>query len=129
MVGEFPELQGIMGRYYALAQGEPMAIANAIADHYKPIGPTDLVPGEPVAIAVALADKLDTLTGFFSIEEKPTGRRTRSRSVARHLALSAWILENKLRLPLREVLSVAYRGVTMALLALATACRSRYPRI
>jgi len=75
MVGEFPELQGIMGRYYALAQGEPNAIANAIADHYKPLGPTDLVPGEPVAIAVALADKLDTLTGFWAIDEKPTGSR------------------------------------------------------
>jgi glycyl-tRNA synthetase beta chain len=75
MVGEFPELQGLMGRYYALAQGEPMAIANAIADHYKPLGPTDLVPGEPVAIAVALADKLDLLTGFWAIGEKPTGSR------------------------------------------------------
>jgi glycyl-tRNA synthetase beta chain len=75
MVGEFPELQGIMGRYYALAQGEPQSIANAIADHYKPLGPTDLVPGEPVAIAVALADKLDTLSGFWAIDEKPTGSR------------------------------------------------------
>ncbi len=70
MVGEFPELQGTMGRYYALAQGEPNAVANAIADHYKPLGPTDLVPGEPVAIAVALADKLDLLTGFWAIDEK-----------------------------------------------------------
>lgn len=75
MVGEFPELQGVMGRYYALAQGEPLAIANAIADHYKPLGPTDYVPGEPVAIAVALADKLDLLTGFWAIDEKPTGSR------------------------------------------------------
>jgi glycyl-tRNA synthetase beta chain len=75
MVGEFPELQGIMGRYYALAQNEPQSIANAIADHYKPLGPTDLVPGEPVAIAVALADKLDTLAGFWAIDEKPTGSR------------------------------------------------------
>ncbi len=75
MVGEFPELQGIMGRYYALAQGEPLSVANAVADHYKPLGPTDLVPGEPVAIAVALADKLDVLTGFWTIDEKPTGSR------------------------------------------------------
>jgi glycyl-tRNA synthetase beta chain len=75
MVGEFPELQGVMGRYYALAQGEPQSIANAIADHYKPLGPTDLVPAEPVAIAVALADKLDTLSGFWAIDEKPTGSR------------------------------------------------------
>ncbi|MEO8757248.1 MAG: glycine--tRNA ligase subunit beta [Devosia sp.] len=75
MVGEFPELQGIMGRYYALAQGEPNAVANAVADHYKPAGPSDLVPAEPVAIAVALADKLDLLTGFWAIDEKPTGSR------------------------------------------------------
>src|SRR5690606_12209089 len=75
MVGEFPELQGVMGRYYALAQGEPMAIANAVADHYKPLGPTDYVPGEAVSIAVALADKLDLLTGFWAIGEKPTGSR------------------------------------------------------
>ncbi len=75
MVGEFPELQGVMGRYYALAQGERSEVANAVADHYKPLGPTDLVPGEPVAIAVALADKLDVLTGFWAIDEKPTGSR------------------------------------------------------
>ena len=75
MVGEFPELQGVMGRYYALAQGEPLAIANAIADHYKPLGPNDLVPAEPVSVAVALADKLDVLTGFWAIGEKPTGSR------------------------------------------------------
>ena len=75
MVGEFPELQGIMGRYYALAQGENRQVANAIADHYKPLGPTDMVPAEPVAMALALADKLDVLTGFWSIDEKPTGSR------------------------------------------------------
>jgi glycyl-tRNA synthetase beta chain len=75
MVGEFPELQGIMGRYYALAQGEKAQVANAVADHYKPLGPTDRVPAEPVAIAVALADKLDLLTGFWAIDEKPTGSR------------------------------------------------------
>ena len=75
MVGEFPELQGTMGRYYALAQGEKPAVANAIEDHYKPLGPTDRVPAEPVAIAVALADKLDLLTGFWAIDEKPTGSR------------------------------------------------------
>src|SRR3569623_2097661 len=63
MVGEFPELQGIMGRYYALAQGEPKPVANAVADHYKPLGPPARVPAEPVAIAVALADKLDLPTG------------------------------------------------------------------
>ncbi len=77
MVGEFPELQGVMGRYYQLQQGGSEAsnqiIADAIRDHYKPVGPSDQVPSEPVAMAVALADKLDTLTGFFAIGEKPTG--------------------------------------------------------
>ncbi|AMS29527.1 MAG TPA: glycine--tRNA ligase subunit beta [Hyphomonadaceae bacterium] len=77
MVGEFPELQGVMGRYYQLQQGGSEAsnkiIADAIRDHYKPVGPSDQVPSESVAMAVALADKLDTLTGFFAIDEKPTG--------------------------------------------------------
>jgi glycyl-tRNA synthetase beta chain len=77
MVGEFPELQGVMGRYYQMQQGGSEAsnqiIADAIRDHYKPVGPSDQVPSEPVAMAVALADKLDTLTGFFAIGEKPTG--------------------------------------------------------
>ena len=100
MVGEFPELQGIMGRYYALAQGEPDAIANAIADHYKPLGPTDLVPGEPVSIAVALADKLDTLTGFWAIEEKPTGSRDPFALRRAALGVIRIILDNEVTLPL-----------------------------
>ncbi|KQW80174.1 glycine--tRNA ligase subunit beta [Devosia sp. Root413D1] len=100
MVGEFPELQGIMGRYYALAQGEPMAIANAIADHYKPLGPTDLVPGEPVAIAVALADKLDTLKGFWSIDEKPTGSRDPFALRRAALGVIRIVTDNNLRFPL-----------------------------
>ncbi len=76
MVGEFPELQGVMGRYYALQAGEPArAIADAIAEHYRPQGPSDAVPTAPVSVAVALADKLDTLVGFFAIDEKPTGSR------------------------------------------------------
>jgi glycyl-tRNA synthetase beta chain len=75
MVGEFPEMQGIMGGYYARAQGEPDAVADAVRDHYKPIGPSDSVPTDPVTVAVALADKLDTLVGFFAIDEKPTGSR------------------------------------------------------
>jgi glycyl-tRNA synthetase beta chain len=73
MVGEFPELQGVMGRYYALAQGEDGAVANAIRDHYAPRGADDDVPAEPVSIALALADRIDTLTGFFAAGEKPTG--------------------------------------------------------
>ncbi len=75
MVGEFPELQGLMGRYYAAEQGEDPAVAAAIEEHYKPQGPSDRVPDAPVSIAVALADKLDTLVGFWSIDEKPTGSK------------------------------------------------------
>jgi glycyl-tRNA synthetase beta chain len=73
VVGEFPELQGVIGRYYALNDGEPADIADAIRDHYKPLGPNDQVPISPVSLCVALADKLDTLVGFFAIDEKPTG--------------------------------------------------------
>ncbi len=75
MVGEFPELQGVMGRYYALEWKEKPEVADAIRDHYKPQGPNDSVPTEPVSIAVALADKLDTLVGFWAIDEKPTGSK------------------------------------------------------
>ncbi|MDO9363016.1 MAG: glycine--tRNA ligase subunit beta [Sphingopyxis sp.] len=75
MVGEFPELQGLMGGYYARAQGLPDAVADAIRDHYKPVGQGDDVPTAPVTVAVALADKLDTLRSFFAIEEKPTGSK------------------------------------------------------
>lgn len=75
MVYEFPELQGAMGRYYALDQGEDVSVADAIKDHYKPQGPSDAVPTAPVSAAVALADKLDTLVGFWAIDEKPTGSK------------------------------------------------------
>jgi glycyl-tRNA synthetase beta chain len=75
MVGEFPELQGVMGRYYALEAGLPAAVADAARDHYSPLGPSDAVPSEPVSVAVALADKIDTLTGFWAIDEKPTGSK------------------------------------------------------
>ncbi|WDR02556.1 glycine--tRNA ligase subunit beta [Devosia algicola] len=100
MVGEFPELQGLMGRYYATAQGEPAAIANAIEQHYKPVGPSDQVPTEPVAIAVALADKLDLLTGFWAINEKPTGSRDPFALRRAALGVIRIITENNLRLPL-----------------------------
>lgn len=75
MVGEFPELQGLMGSYYARAQGLSEEIANACKGHYSPLGPSDAVPSEPVTVAVALADKIDTLTGFWAIDEKPTGSK------------------------------------------------------
>ena len=75
VVGEFPELQGLMGKYYALAQGEDASVAAASEEHYKPLGPGDRVPTDPVPIAVALADKIDTLVGFWAIDEKPTGSK------------------------------------------------------
>ncbi len=75
MVGEFPELQGVMGRYYALEAGEKASVADAARDHWRPKGESDSVPSEPVSVAVALADKIDTLTGFWAIDEKPTGSK------------------------------------------------------
>ena len=102
MVGEFPELQGVMGCYYAKAQGEPDAVANAIGDHYRPQGPNDRCPSAPVSVAVALADKLDTLTGFFSIGEKPTGSRDPFALRRAALGVIRLIVENRLRIPLKE---------------------------
>ncbi len=100
MVGEFPELQGVMGRYYALAQNEEREVANAVADHYKPLGPTDHVPAEPVAIAVALADKLDLLTGFWAIDEKPTGSRDPFALRRAALGVIRIVTDNELTFPL-----------------------------
>jgi glycyl-tRNA synthetase beta chain len=104
MVGEFPELQGVMGRYYALDQEENPAVANAIAAHYKPVGPSDEVPREPVAIAVALADKLDMLVGFWAIDEKPTGSKDPYALRRAALGVIRIVLENRLRLHLTEYL-------------------------
>jgi glycyl-tRNA synthetase beta chain len=103
MVGEFPELQGVMGRYYALAEGEAPEVAHAIAEHYSPLGPNDTCPTAPVSVAVALADKIDILVGFFAIDEKPTG--SKDPFALRRAALGAirLIVENRLRLSLREV--------------------------
>ena len=103
MVGEFPELQGVMGRYYAQAQGEDASVAEAIEDHYKPQGPSDRVPRAPVSISVALADKFYTLTGFFRIDDKPTGSKDPYGLRRAALGIIALILENKLRLPLRSL--------------------------
>ncbi|MDB5622756.1 MAG: glycine--tRNA ligase subunit beta, partial [Devosia sp.] len=100
MVGEFPELQGLMGRYYAEAQGEPADIAGAVEQHYKPIGPSDQVPADPVAIAVALADKLDLLNEFWRIDEKPTGSRDPFALRRAALGVIRIITENGLRFPL-----------------------------
>lgn len=100
MVGEFPELQGLMGRYYAQKAGTKDTIAMAIEDHYKPKGPTDTVPSSPVAIAVALADKLDTLVGFWAIDEKPTGSGDPYQLRRAALGVIRIALENDLRLSL-----------------------------
>lgn len=106
MVGEFPELQGLMGRYYYLAQGGKNAsIAAAIEDHYRPQGPTDRVPNDPVAIAVALADKLDILTGFWAIDEKPTGSKDPFALRRAALGVIRIILESNLRLDLGYLLT------------------------
>jgi glycyl-tRNA synthetase beta chain len=101
-VGEFPELQGLMGKYYAEAQGEDEAVAHACEDHYRPKGPDDLVPSDPVSITVALADKIDTLVGFWAIGEKPTGSKDPYALRRSALGVIRLIRENELTLPLTE---------------------------
>jgi glycyl-tRNA synthetase beta chain len=107
VVGEFPELQGLMGRYYALAQGEDGAVAQACEDHYKPKGPDDSVPSDPVSIAVALADKIDTLIGFWAIDEKPTGSKDPYALRRAALGVIRIVLDNALRLPLFDLAGVS----------------------
>lgn len=103
-VGEFPELQGLMGRRYAALQGEHPSIQAAIEDHYKPLGPSDAVPSDPVAIAVALADKLDTLVGFWAIDEKPTGSKDPYALRRAALGVIRILLANKLTVKLGSVM-------------------------
>jgi glycyl-tRNA synthetase beta chain len=110
MVGEFPELQGIMGRYYGGIEGYAPEITDAIADHYRPLGPTDQCPSAPVSVAVALADKIDSLVGFFAIDEKPTGSKDPFALRRAALGVIRLILENGLRLKLRDVFGFAYSG-------------------
>jgi glycyl-tRNA synthetase beta chain len=107
MVGEFPELQGVMGRYYALNDGEPAEIANAVRDHYAPRGPAEAAPSARVSIAVALADKFDQLTGFFAIGEKPTGSGDPYALRRAALGVIRIIRENGLRVHLRQLLGAA----------------------
>jgi glycyl-tRNA synthetase beta chain len=110
VVGEFPEVQGLMGRYYAEAQGEDEAVAHAIEDHYRPKGPDDLVPAEPVSIAVAFADKIDTLVGFWAIDEKPTGSKDPYALRRAALGTIRLTLSNELRLKLATLIDVARSG-------------------
>lgn len=107
MVGEFPELQGLMGSYYARAAGLPEAVANACKGHYSPLGPSDEVPSEPVTVAVALADKIDTLTGFWAIDEKPTGSKDPFALRRAALGVIRLVLVNGLRLDLAKVFATA----------------------
>ena len=102
MVGEFPELQGVIGRYYALHDGEHPVIAQAIADHYRPLGPSDACPTAPESVVVALADKIDSLVAFFTIGEQPTGSRDPFALRRAALGIIRIILENRLRLPLTK---------------------------
>ncbi|MGK2741438.1 glycine--tRNA ligase subunit beta [Tepidicaulis sp. LMO-SS28] len=110
MVYEFPELQGLMGRYYALAEGLDAEIADAIAEHYRPAGPSDNLPQSPVAQAVALADKLDTLAGFWSIDEKPTGSKDPYALRRAALGIVRIILEKEIRFPLRLAVNLPSWG-------------------
>ncbi len=108
MVGEFPELQGVMGRYYARHDDEPAEVAAAIAEHYAPLGPNDRCPTAPTSVVVALADKIDTLAGFFAIGETPTGSKDPFALRRAALGVIRIILENKLRLPLRAMFEAAF---------------------
>ena len=110
MVYEFPELQGLMGRYYAQAAGLSQEVANACELHYSPLGPSDDVPTEPVSIAVALADKLDTLTGFWAIDEKPTGSKDPFALRRAALGVIRLLSENSVRLSLKDAISKGYAG-------------------
>jgi glycyl-tRNA synthetase beta chain len=110
VVGEFPELQGLMGRYYALAQGEDASVAAACEEHYKPLGPNDRVPTDQTALPVALADKVDTLVGFWAIDEKPTG--SKDPYGLRRLALGVIriVLENEIRFKISMIFRHAVAG-------------------
>jgi glycyl-tRNA synthetase beta chain len=111
VVGEFPELQGLMGKYYAEAQGEDEAVAHACEDHYKPKGPDDLVPSDPVSIAVALADKIDTLVAFWAIDEKPTGSKDPYALRRAALGVIKIVLENALRFSIPQSMMASFIAV------------------
>ncbi len=108
MVGEFPEVQGIMGRYYALNDKEDAEVADAIRDHYAPQGPSDTCPKAPVSVALALADRIDTLVGFWAIDEKPTGSKDPYALRRAALGVIRLVLENKLDFDLTPVLAAAF---------------------
>jgi glycyl-tRNA synthetase beta chain len=111
MVGEFPELQGLMGGYYARAEGLPAEVADAIRDHYKPVGQGDQVPTAPVTVAVSLADKLDTLVGFFFVAEYPTGSKDPYALRRAAISVLSLLTKNGLRLPISGAIGKAIEGV------------------
>jgi glycyl-tRNA synthetase beta chain len=117
VVGEFPELQGLMGKYYALAQGEDASVAAASEEHYKPQGPNDRVPTDPVSVAVALADKIDTLAGFWFFVERPTGSKDPYALRRAALGVINLILTNEIRVPALALfarqLDVFVRAITI----------------
>jgi glycyl-tRNA synthetase beta chain len=117
MVGEFPELQGLMGRYYATLQGEHASVAAAIEEHYRPLGPSDRVPTDPVSVAVALADKIDTLVGFWAIDEKPTGSKDPYALRRAALGVIRLLLVGEKRVNLRRYVSIALNPYRPALSA------------
>jgi len=127
MVGEFPELQGTMGKYYAQEQGEDEAVAHAIENHYRPKGPDDLVPSDPVSVAVALADKIDTLVGFWAVDEKPTGSKDPFALRRAALGIIRLVLENKIRLHLIETTNLAAAGLIKASTRDAVVNRKQLP--
>ncbi|MFC7051969.1 glycine--tRNA ligase subunit beta [Hansschlegelia quercus] len=116
MVGEFPELQGLMGRYYATAEALDPEVCAAIEEHYKPQGPSDRIPAAPVSVAVALADKIDTLVGFWAIDEKPTGSKDPYALRRAALGVVRIVLENGLRLRLSSTLNGSIAGDLLAFL-------------
>jgi glycyl-tRNA synthetase beta chain len=110
VVGEFPEVQGLMGKYYAQAAGEDASVAAAIEEHYKPQGPGDRVPVDPVSIAVALADKIDILTGFWAIDEKPTGSKDPFALRRAALGVIRLVADNGIRMPLLPIFGKAAKS-------------------
>jgi glycyl-tRNA synthetase beta chain len=121
VVGEFPELQGLMGKYYAQAQGEDASVAAASEEHYKPQGPADRVPTDPVSVAVALADKIDTLVGFWAIDEKPTGSKDPYALRRAALGVIRLLIENSLRVSINEISRQAHGPISRHLFQFSTA--------
>jgi len=128
MVGEFPELQGIMGRYYALADGEDTSVADAIAEHYSPAGPKDSCPTKAVSVVIGLSDKIDSLVGLWAIDEKPTGSRDPYALRRAAIGVIRLVLENSLRLPLQNVFRQHFKLIGEDMAKAATMSLKRVER-